>query len=118
MKESLGLIPSCTEAWEAVATDIFEFQGNSYLRLDCCFSGYIVIRKVKDHTAQETIATFISIFADHGVPQTIHCDCGINYMSNNFASFCRDLNISLTYSSAKHHSTNYAEHAVQTVKTS
>ena len=116
MKESLGLVPSCTEAWEAVATDIFEFQGSSYLIVACRFSGYIVVRKVKDHTAQETIASFVSIFAEHGVPRTIHCDRGTNYMSNNFASFCKGLNISLTYSSAEHHSSNYAERAVQTVK--
>ena len=116
MKKSLGLVPNCTEAWEAVATDIFEFQGNSYLIVACCFSGYIVVRKVKDHTAQETIATFVSVFAELGVPQTIHCDRGTNYMSNNFASFCKGLNISLTYSSAEHHSSNYAERAMQTVK--
>ena len=116
MKESLGLIPSCTEAWEAVATDIFKFQGNSYLIVACHFSGYIVVRKVKDHTAQETIATFVSVFAGLGVPRTIHCDRGTNYMSNNFASFCKGLNISLTYSSAEHHSSNYAERAIQTVK--
>ena len=68
IKESLGLVPSCTEAWEAVATDIFEFQGNSYLIVACHFSGYIVVRKVKDHTTQETISTFVSIFAEYGVP--------------------------------------------------
>ena len=96
--------------------NIFEFQGNSYLIVACHFSGYIVVRKVKDHTAQETIATFVSVFAELGVPQTIHCDHGTNYMSNNFASFCKGLNISLTYSSAEHHPSNYAERAVQTVK--
>ena len=71
---------------------------------------------MKDYNAQETIATFVSIFAEHGVPQTIHCDQGTNYMSNNFTNFCRGLNISLTYSNAEHHSSNYAECAVQTVK--
>ena len=116
MKESLGLVPSCTEAWKTVAIDIFEFQGNSYLIIACHFSSYIEVRKVKDHTAQETIATFISIFAEHGVPQTIHCGCGTNTICNNFTSFFKGLNISLTYSSAKHYSSNYAEHAVQTVK--
>ena len=58
MKESLGLVPSCTEPLEAVATDIFKFQGNSYLIVACCFSRYIVVRQVKDHTVQETITTF------------------------------------------------------------
>ena len=106
MKESLGLVPSCTEAWEALATNTFKFQ-DSYLIVACHFRGFIVVRKVKDHTAQETIATFISIFTEHGVPQTIY---------NNFASFCKGLNISLTYSSSKHHSSYYAECTIQTVK--
>ena len=99
-----------------MATDIFEFQGNSYLIVACHFSGYIVVRKVKNHTAQETIATFVSVFAEHGIPRTVHCDCRTNYMSNNFTSFCKGLNISLTYRSAEHHSSNYAERAIQTVK--
>ena len=73
-KESLGLVPSCTEAWDAVATDIFEFRGHSYLIVACRFSGYIVVRRIKEHTAQETISGFASIFAEHGVPRTIHCD--------------------------------------------
>ena len=116
MKESLGLVPSCTEAWDAVATDVFEFQGNSYLIVACRFSGFIVVRRVKDHTARETISGFASIFAEHGIPRTIHCDRGANFMSSQFDSFCKDLNINLTYSSAEHHSSNYAERAVQTVK--
>ena len=33
-KESLGLVPSCTEAWDAVATDIFEFSGSQLPH--CC----------------------------------------------------------------------------------
>ena len=115
-KESLGLVPSCTEAWDAVATDIFEFRGHSYLIVACRFSGYIVVRRIEDHTAQETISGFASIFAEHGVPRTIHCDRGTNYMSSQFADFCKDVNVTLTYSSAEHHSSNYAERAVQTVK--
>ena len=35
-------------------------------------------------------------------------------MSNNYLIF--DMNISLMYSSAEHHASNYAECAVQTVK--
>ena len=37
-------------------------------------------------------------------------------MSSQFADFCKDVNVTLTYSSAEHHSSNYAERAVQTVK--
>ena len=104
MKESLGPVLSGAEAWEAVTVDIFEFQGNSYLVVACHFSGYSCQK-----SEQETITTFVSIFTEHGVPQTIHCDCGTNYMSNNFTSFHKSLNILLTYSSDEHHSSNYDE---------
>ena len=71
---------------------------------------------MKDHTSRETISGFASIFAEHGIPHTIHCDCGANFMSSQFDSFCKDLNINLTYSSAVHYSSYYVERAVQTVK--
>ena len=113
-KDSLGLVPHYTEAWDAVATDIFKFRGHSYLIVACRFSRYIVVRRIKDHTTQETISGFASIFAEHGVPHTIHCDRGTNYLSSQFADFCKEVNV--TYSSAEHHSSNYAERALQTVK--
>ena len=37
-------------------------------------------------------------------------------MSSQFADFCKEVNVTLTYGSAEHHSSNYAERAVQTVK--
>ena len=49
MKENLGLVPSYTEALEAVTSDIFKFQGNSYLIVACCFSGYIEKWKIILH---------------------------------------------------------------------
>ena len=49
MKENLGLVPSCTKAWKAVTADIFNFQGNSYLIVACCFSGYIEKWKIILH---------------------------------------------------------------------
>ena len=76
----------------------------------------MVVREMSGHTAEETIAKLSSIFAELGLPKTIHCDRGTNYTSTKFQEFCNGLNIKVTYSSAEHHSSNYAERGVQTVK--
>ena len=115
-KITLGLVPDASEAWDAVACDLFEFKGKIYLIVACRFSSYIVVREVKNHSAEETIEQFSSIFAEHGIPTTIHSDRGTNFRSKLFQDFCKSLNIKVTYSSAEHHSSNYAERAVQTVK--
>ena len=115
-KQEIGLVPDCSESWEALATDIFEFQGKFFLIVSCRFSSYMVVREMAGHTAEETIDKLSSIFAELGLPRTLHCDRGTNYTSSKFQDFCKGLNIKVTYSSAEHHSSNYAERGVQTVK--
>ena len=108
-KQEIGLVPDCSESWEALATDIFEFQGKFFLIVSCRFSSYMVVREMTGHTAEETIDKLSSIFAELGLPRTLHCDRGTNYTSSKFQDFCKGLNIKVTYSSAEHHSSNYAE---------
>ena len=115
-KQEIGLVPDCSESWETLATDIFEFQGKFFLIVSCRFSSYMVIREMTGHTAEETIDKLSSIFAELGLPRTLHCNRGSNYTSSKFQDFCKGLNIKVTYSSAEHHSSNYAERGVQTVK--
>ena len=115
-KQEIGLVPDCSESWEALATDIFEFQGKFFLIVSCRFSSYMVVREMTGHTAEETIDKLSSIFAELGLPRTLHCDRGTNYTSSKFQDFCKGLNIKVTYSSAEHHSSNYAERGVQTIK--
>ena len=110
-KINLGLVPD-----SSVACDLFEFKGKVYLIVACRFSTYIVVREVKNHSTEETIEQFSSIFAEHSIPTAIHSDRGTNFRSKLFQDFCHSLNIKVTYSSAEHHSSNYAERAVQTVK--
>ena len=114
--EPIGRVQEFSEAWQGLATDIFEFNGHSYLILVCRFSGQIVVRPIKDHSTESTINILLSVFAEHGLPEYLHCDRGTNYTSVKFQDFCRSLNIKLSFSSAEHHSSNHAERAVQTVK--
>ena len=115
-KECQGHVQDISEAWESTATDLFEFKGNTYLIISCRFSGYMAIRDMKDHSAEETIKQCQSIFRELGVPKTLHCDRGSNYTSVQFQEFAKSINMNLTFGSSEHHSSYYAERSVQTVK--
>ena len=115
-KECQGQVQDISEAWESTATDLFEFKGNTYLIISCRFSGYMAIRDMKDHSAEETIKQCQSIFRELGVPKTLLCDRGSNYTSVQFQEFAKSINMNLTYGSSEHHSSNYAERSIQTVK--
>ena len=49
----------------------------------------MVVRKMTGHTAEETIDKLSSIFAELGLPRTLHCDRGTNYTSSKFQDFCK-----------------------------
>ena len=56
------------------------------------------------------------MFTEHGIHNKIRCDCGSNFTSLDFASFCSDLGISLSFSSSYHYQSEPSEHSVRTVK--
>ena len=55
-------------------------------------------------------------FLEFGVPDEIPSDRGTNFISQLFLSFCKGLDIKLSFSSAYHHSGNPAERAVCIIK--
>ena len=101
---------------QSLATDIFELNGKSYLIVVYHYSKFIVVCKVTDHSAEQTIAKILEIFSEFGVPDEIRSDRGTNYTSSLFLAFCKGLDIKLSFSSAYHHSGNLAECSVQIVK--
>ena len=115
-KEPIGNVQDISEAWHSCATDLFEFKGCTYIIISCRFSGFMSIREMRNHSTEETIKQCQSIFSELGVPKTLHCDRGANYTSVMFQEFAASLNMSLTFSSSEHHSSNYAERSIRTVK--
>ena len=63
-----------------------------------------------------TIQILTSVFSEQGLPISIQCGRGRNLVSDLFQQYCQHLGISLTFSSAYHHSGNPAEWAIRTVK--
>ena len=102
--------------WHSLTLDNFEFKGTHYLLVYDRFSQFFVVKKSDSLSARSTIRLLLEIFTEHGVPSSIRCDRDSNFLSSEFNIFCTDLNIHLTCSSAYHHSSNMAEHAVRTIK--
>ena len=101
------------QPWTCLATGIFQYGGKSYLIVVDRFSKFIIVHKVSDHSSEYTVATFLQIFSEFGVPDEIHSDRGTSFTSQLFLSFCKGLNIKLLFSSAYHHSRNPAERALR-----
>ena len=77
---------------------------------------FFVIRPVSSLGTDNTIQTLTSIFSEHGLPLSIRYERGRNFVSDLFQQYCQHLGITLSFSSAYHHSRNPAERAIRTVK--
>ena len=82
--------------WHSLTLDNFEFKGTHYMLVYDRFSRFIVVKKSDSLSARSTIHLLLEIFTEHGVPSSIRCDRGSNFLSAEFNTFCSDLNISLT----------------------
>ena len=82
-------------SWHSLTLDNFEFKGTHYLIVYDCFSRFIIVKKSDSLSARSTICLLLEIFKKHGVPSSIRCDHGSNFMSSEFSTFCSDLNINL-----------------------
>ena len=94
----------------------FEFQGKHFIMVLDISTKFFVVRPVLSLVTDCTIQTLTSVFSEHGMPINIKCDCGRNFVSHLFQQYCQQLGISLSFSSAYHHSGNPAERAIRTVK--
>ena len=83
--------------------------------LDTC-TKFMIVHKSDHFDTASTTKILNSVFSEHGIPSSIRCDRGSNFLSDSFRHYAKVLNIDLFYSSAYHHSSNPAECAICTVK--
>ena len=102
--------------WTLLLLDNFEFQSQYYIMVLDTATKFFVVRPVHLLNTDATIQVLTSIFSEHGMPIAIKCDRGHNFVSEFFQQYCSHLGISLSYSSAYHHSANPAESVNRTVK--
>ena len=103
--------------WSHAASDIFEFERDSYLVLVDYYSKYVEVSKLGELSSLETIKVLKEHFARHGIPSKLITDCGSQYASKEFGSFAESYNFEHVLVSPKYSKANgEAEAAVKTVK--
>ena len=112
----------CTETplrpWQTIAADLFCFEGKNYLLVVDYFSRYIELALLDRGTASEDVILHCkSIFARHGIPETLITDKGPQFSAFVFRKFSDAYGFTHVTSSPRYPQSNgEAERAVQTVK--
>ena len=113
------LLPSSfpKRPWERLGMDLFYFNRDTYLLVFDFYSRWIEIRKLSDTTSAGTIEALSSMFATHGLPDTVISDNGPQLASQMFSDFARAYEFTHVTSSPHYPQANGgAERAVQTIK--
>ena len=113
------LLPSTLPArpWQNIATDLFKWKKHNYLFTVDYYSRYIEIAKLTSTTSDDVITHLKSIFARHGIPETVMSDNGPQYAASIFKQFASEYRFTHDTSSPRYPQANgAAERAVKTVK--
>ena len=103
--------------WQKVATDLFEWKQDTFLLIVDYYSRFIEIARLNRMTADEVIIRTKSIFARHGIPETVISDNGPQYTSEAYKTFALEYQFKhITSSPYFPQSNGEAERAVRTIK--
>ena len=103
-------------SWTKVTTDIFYFDGDSYLLMVDYTSRFPVVRRLTSTTVQH-VTSQMKLFSEDSWPETIISDNGPCYSAEAFTKLMRDYSINHIISSPHYPQSNgLAERYVQIVK--
>ena len=103
--------------WEKLASNFFQFKGNTFIIVVDYFSQHIEILKLTTITSVSIITAQKTIFSRHGIPDVLVTNNGPQYASQEFDEFSKSYNFVQQSSSPYHPQGNgYAECVVRTVK--
>ena len=103
--------------WTKLATDIFHFEGASYLLIVDYTNCYPVVHKLTSMRDQHIASQFKLICSEYGWPETIVSDNGPCYTSEIFTNLMSEYNVNHITSSPHYPQSNgLAEKYVQIVK--
>ena len=103
--------------WTKLATDIFHFEGASYLLVVDYTSKFPVVHMLTSMTGQHIAKQCKLIFSEYGWPETLISDNGPCYTAEVFTNLIREYNVNHITSSPHYPQSNgLAEKYVQLVK--
>ena len=116
-REPLITTPLPDYPWQLVGTDLFELDKKHYLLVVDYFSRYPEVIKLTSTTSTMVIAALKSVFARHGIPETLRSDNGPQYASEEFTRFASSYGFCHITSSPRYPQSNgQVERMVQTIK--
>lgn len=116
-REPLKSYPIPNRPWSIVASDLFEWNGLTYLILVYSYSGWFELNSLHNTASKTVIRKLKGHFARFGVPDTLISDNGPQYSSQEFKDFAAKWEFNHTMSSPHFPSSNgLAERAVQSAK--
>ena len=78
--------------WQRVASDLFELDKKTYILVVDYFSRYVEVQTLSSTTSASVISVLKSIFARHGIPETLVSDNGPQYASQEMENFAQEYN--------------------------
>uniref|UniRef100_A0A1A8FRD6 Integrase catalytic domain-containing protein n=1 Tax=Nothobranchius korthausae TaxID=1143690 RepID=A0A1A8FRD6_9TELE len=106
-----------TTPWEKVGTDLFHLHGKDYLLIIDYYSNFPEIALLTSTTAGNVITHVKSVFARHGIPETVVSDNGPCYICKEWQNFDREYGFHHVTSSPQHPQANgKAEKGVHIIK--
>jgi len=87
IKEPMMIPDLPTSAWEKVGMDLFHLKGNNYLVITDYYSNYPELALLSNMSTRCVITHAKSIFARHGIPQTVMSDNGPCFSSKEWRNF-------------------------------
>ena len=104
--------------WQCVGSNLFAWEGMSYLLVVDYYSRYIEVARLSTTTSPAVITHLKSIFARHGIPEVFHSDNGPQYSADSFNQFAKEYGFTHNPASPRYPQGNgEAERAVKTIKT-
>ncbi|KAJ8893389.1 hypothetical protein PR048_005980 [Dryococelus australis] len=70
-----------------IASDLIHYKGKNFLLFEDSYLGYFDFHVLTSSTSDEVIKTLKSWFAQHGIPNELHTDGGLQYASLQFLKF-------------------------------
>nr|XP_054606603.1 uncharacterized protein K02A2.6-like [Nothobranchius furzeri] len=116
--EPLLAHPAPHRPYYKVGTDLFDFDGKSYIVVTDYFSNYPEVGQLQTTSSKAVIAYLKTVFARHGVPCELFSDNGPQFSSCEFATFAKEWGFQHSTSSPIYPKSNgLAESSVKIIKT-
>jgi len=104
--------------FQRIHADLGNYGGKQWIIITDQFSGWPLMRNLgKEALSRDVIKSFMMVFADYGIPETIVTDGGPQFKSKEFEELCGKFMINHEMSSPHHPQSNgHAENAVKQMK--